>query len=241
MEGPQILFRIPIYLPFFPFENGIPITDTVVNSWLIILAVFILCRILTHKLQRIPVKKTQLIAEKIVIAIDNLVESTMGGKFIRYAPYILALMTFSLCGSLISLLGARPVTADFNTTLGWALITFVMIQWNNIKAHGLGGYLKGFTQPVAFLLPINIVSEVATPISMSFRHFGNLAAGVVITELVYSGLASLSSGLLSIDIPIFQIGVPAVLSVYFDLFTAVLQAYIFCMLTMVFISNAASD
>lgn len=76
---------------------------------------------------------------------------------------------------------------------------------------------------------------------MSFRHFGNLAAGVVITELVYSGLAALSTALLKIDIPVFQIGIPAVLSLYFDLFTAVLQAFIFCMLTMVFISNAASD
>ncbi|MBQ4153109.1 MAG: F0F1 ATP synthase subunit A [Oscillospiraceae bacterium] len=241
MEGPQILFRIPIYLPFFPFENGIPITDTVVNSWLIILAVLILCLVLTHKMEKIPVKKTQIIAEKIVVTIDNLVESTMGKKFMRYAPFILALMTFSLCGSLISLLGARPVTADFNTTLGWALVTFTLIQWNNIKAHGFVGYLKGFIQPVAFLLPINIVSEIATPISMSFRHFGNLAAGVVITELVYSALASFSTMLFSIDIPILQIGLPAVLSIYFDLFTAVLQAFIFCMLTMVFISNAASD
>ncbi len=241
MEGPQILFRIPLYLPFFPFENGIPITDTVVNSWLIILAVLIVCLILTRKLEKIPTKKTQLIAEKIVVTIDNLVESTMGKNFMRYAPFILALMTFSLCGSLISLLGARPVTADFNTTLGWALVTFVLIQGNNIKAHGIGGYLKGFLKPVAFLLPINIVSEVSTPISMSFRHFGNLAAGVVITELVYGGLASLSAGWMPLDIPIFQVGIPAVLSIYFDLFTAVLQAFIFCMLTMVFISNAASD
>lgn len=241
MEGPQILFRIPITLPFFPFEDGIPITDTIFHSWLIILAVFLVCRLLTHRMQKIPVKKTQLIAEKIVVTIDSLVESTMGSRFIRYAPYILALMTFSLCGSLISLLGARPVTADFNTTLGWALVTFVMIQYNNIRAHGIKGYLKGFVQPIPFLLPLNIISEAATPVSMSFRHFGNLAASVVITELVYSGLAALSTAVLKIDIPIFQIGLPAVLSLYFDLFTAVLQAFIFCMLTMVFVSNAASD
>lgn len=119
----------------------------------------------------------------------------------------LLLMIFSLCGSLISLLGARPVTADFNTTLGWALVTFVMIQYNNIRAHGVKGYLKGFVQPIPLLLPLNIISEAATPVSMSFRHFGNLAAGVVITELVYSGLAALSTALLKIDIPVFQIGI----------------------------------
>lgn len=234
MDGPEILFRIPLL-------GGINITDTVVHGWLIILAVLIVCLVLTHRLEKIPVKKTQLIAEKIVVTIDNLVASTMGPKFMRYAPYILALMTYSLCGSLISLLGARPVTADFNTTLAWALVTFVMIQWNNIRAHGVGGYLKGFVQPVPFLLPLNLISEAATPVSMSFRHFGNVAAGVVITELIYSALAGLTSLLFHIDIPLLQIGLPAVLSLYFDLFTAVLQAFIFCMLTMVFISNAASD
>lgn len=81
-------------------------TDTIVNSWLIILAVFLVCRILTHNMQKVPMKKTQLIAEKMVTAIDSLVESTMGSRFMRYAPYMLALMIFSLCGSLISLLGA---------------------------------------------------------------------------------------------------------------------------------------
>ena len=165
----------------------------------------------------------------------------MGKKFMGYAPFILALMIFSVCGSLISLLGVRPVTADFNTTLGWSLVTFVLIQYNNIRAHKLGGYLKGFAQPLPFMLPLNLISEVATPISMSFRHFGNVAAGVVITTLIYGGLASLSTALLHISVPILQLGLPAFLSIYFDLFTGFLQAFIFCMLTMVFISNAASD
>ena len=86
MDGPEILFRIPLL-------GGINITDTVVHGWLIILAVLIVCLVLTHRLEKIPVKKTQLIAEKIVVTIDNLVASTMGPKFMRYAPYILALMT----------------------------------------------------------------------------------------------------------------------------------------------------
>lgn len=236
MDGPKILFEIPIFDLF-----TVRITDTVFNAWMIILAVWIISLILTHKMEKIPIKKTQQIAEKIVTSIDALVESTMGKRFIRYAPYILTLMIFSLIGSLISLVGLRPITADFNTTLSWAVVTFLMIQYNNIKAHGVGGYLKGFAQPLPFLLPLNLVSEVATPISMSFRHFGNVAAGVVITELIYSGLASLSKAVLSIDFPIFQLGLPAFLSIYFDLFTAVLQAFIFCMLTMVFVSNAASD
>ena len=90
------------------------------------------------------------------------------------------------------------------------------------------------------------MSEIANPISISFRHFGNIAAGTVITSLVYAALAGLSLVVLKFipnaflnSIPIFQLGLPALLSIYFDLFTSFLQAYIICMLTMVYIKNAA--
>ena len=99
MEGPKVLFRINLF-------GGINVTDTIVASWCIILAVFILSKILTRKLSKIPTSKTQLVAEKIVTMIDSLVESTMGKKFMGYAPFILALMTFSLCGAWVS--GGRP-------------------------------------------------------------------------------------------------------------------------------------
>ena len=91
------------------------------------------------------------------------------------------------------------------------------------------------------MLPINIVSELATPVSLSFRHFGNIAAGSVITSLLYTALAALTNIIFRgfITVPIFQLGIPAVLSIYFDLFTGFMQAFIFSMLTMAFISNAA--
>ena len=172
----------------------------------------------------------------------------MGKGYLRFAPYIGALFTLSICGSLSSLLGMRPLTADLSTTLGWALMTFFTVQFMNIKYNGFKGWLKGFVEPVPFLLPINIVGEIANPISMSFRHFGNIAAGMVITSLLYGALAALSSFVLGWipntfinSIPIFQLGTPAVLSIYFDLFTSFLQAYIICMLTMVFVSSAGGD
>lgn len=231
VSGPKIMFEIPIL-------GGITITETVVWSWCIIGVVFLLCLVLTHKLEKVPVKKTQQIAEKLVITMDSLVESSMGKNHMGYVPYIMALFTMSLFGSLISLLGLRPVTADINTTMSWAILTFLLIQFNGIKNKGIKGYLKGFVEPIPLLLPINIISEFSTPLSMGFRHFGNIAAGTIITSLVYGALAGLSSMVFGgLQIPVFQAGLPAVLSLYFDLFTAGLQAFIFCMLTMVFIAN----
>jgi F-type H+-transporting ATPase subunit a len=104
-------------------------------------------------------------------------------------------------------------------------------------------YLKGFTEPVALLAPINFISEFATPVSMAFRHYGNVLSGSVISVLLASALGGLSSMLLGglpgflADIPLFQIGIPAVLSIYFDVFSGCLQAFIFAMLTMMYVSG----
>ncbi|MEG2053722.1 MAG: F0F1 ATP synthase subunit A, partial [Oscillospiraceae bacterium] len=121
-----------------------------------------------------------------------------------------------------------------------------------IKTNGVGGYFLGYTKPIFVLTPFNIISEIATPISMSFRHFGNIASGGIITSLIYAALATASSALLGWipkvmnnavghflgGIPVLQVGIPAVFSVYFDVFSGLLQAFIFCMLTMMYISAA---
>ena len=124
-----------------------------------------------------------------------------------------------------------------------------MITAQKIKASGLGGYFKGFTQPIPVLTPFNILSELATPISLACRHFGNILSGIVINGLLYAALAVASSKLLGLipgavgavlsHVPILDVGIPAILSVYFDWFTGVMQAYIFCMLTTMYIANAA--
>ncbi len=233
INGPRILFTIPIF-------GGIDITQTIANSFIVIIIVAVLCRILTYKLEKIPRKATQKIAEMAVNAIDSLVKSTMGKEFEWFAPYILTLFCASVFGSLISLIGLRSVTADLNTTMTWALMTFFLIHGLGIKRKGLK-YFKGFAEPVAFLLPLNIISEAVTPISLTFRHFGNIVSGMIITTLVYAGLAGLTTSVFNVGIPFLQAGIPAVLSIYFDLFAGCIQAFIFCMLTMVFVSNAASE
>ena len=113
------------------------------------------------------------------------------------------------------------------------------------------GYIKGYFQPIPVLLPFNIISEVATPLSMAFRHFGNIASGTVIMGLLRWALANLSFMIFSKlpgvlgqifgQIPILQVGIPAVFSIYFDIFSSLLQAFIFCMLTMMYIGAAAEE
>ena len=124
---------------------------------------------------------------------------------------------------------------------GWALLVFFLITYYKFKCGPLH-YLKSFCDPV-ILTPLNVISEVATPISMAFRHYGNVLSGAVISVLIGAGLQGLSGTLLGWlpgvlgDIPLLQIGLPAVLSLYFDIFSGLLQAFIFAMLTMLYISG----
>lgn len=237
ITGAKILLRLPF---------GIVITEAQVNMWIVMIAIIILCKWLTHKLQIKPTGKRQIIAEYLVNMVNNFVKENMGAAYISFAPFIAALFSLALFSSLSSLLGMYPPTADLNSALGWAILVFLMITYFKIKTNGVLGYAKGLTKPFFVMTPFNIIGEFATPISMAFRMFGNVASGVVISTLVYAALAMLSSVVLQwlpsvlADIPLLQLGIPAVLSIYFDLFSGVLQAFIFCMLTMLYISMAAS-
>lgn len=233
VTGPKILFNL------FGIE-WLPVNETILNSWIIIAAVFILCKILTRKIEKIPTTRTQQLAEKIVTMLDNLVVSTMGEKNKGYAPYILTIMVFSSIGSLISLFGFRSITADVNTTLAWALITFILVYVAGVKKNGVK-HFKGLIEPTPVMLPLNLLSEVASPVSMCFRHYGNIVAGMVISLLIYGALTALTNALLHIPFPVFAVGIPAVLSVYFDVFSGCMQAFIFAMLSMVYISGANAD
>lgn len=231
INGPKIIFEIPVF-------GGIPVTETVINSWIVMAIIFFTGLWLAHDLKKKNPSKRQIVAEKLVTMLYDLVEQTMGKRGFSFAPYIGTLFVFSLLSSLSSMFGLRAPTADYNTTLAWALITFFLVQYQGIKNKGVGGWLHGFIEPMPLLMPLNIVGEIANPISLSFRHYGNIAAGLVITTLLYGALSALTSIVFGgLQIPILQLGLPAILSIYFDVFTSGLQAFIFCMLTMVFISG----
>lgn len=244
VTGAKVLFNIPIF-------GGIPITETIVNTWIVMALIVGLCLFLTHGMQVHARTKRQVVAEYLVGMVRNMVKNNMGERFMHYVPFIGALFSLAMLSSLISMVGMFSPTGDLSTCVGWAVLVFVVITYYKIKTQHIGGYLKGFTQPVFIMTPLNMISEVATPISMAFRLFGNIASGSVVTLLLYGGLAALSSGILGLIpgavgevlsmIPIFQLGIPAILSIYFDLFTSVLQAFIFCMLTMMYIKLACEE
>ena len=166
----------------------------------------------------------------------------MGEYFLGFTPFIAAILALSALSSLLSLFGLYPPTSDLNVTAGWALLVFILITYYKMKC-GPVHYLKSFARPVPLLAPMNVLSEVATPLSMAFRHYGNILSSTVIAALVSTGLRGLTRLLLGWlpgflgEIPYLQIGIPAVLSIYFDLFSGCLQAYIFAMLTMMYVSG----
>lgn len=235
INGPKVLFEIPLF-------GGLPITETMRNAWIVMAFILFLCIFLTSGMGHVKIPRGKhALAEKAVMMIDGLVDGAMGPGCRHFSPYITTLLMFSFFGSLASLFFMRPVTGDLNTTLGWALITFAMILFNNIKYNGLGGYVKGLFKPIFIMFPLNVLSEVATPVSMSFRHFGNIAGGLVITTLLMAALQAASKALLwFLPVPLLQIGLPGVLSLYFDVFTSAMQAFIFSMLTMSYVGNARS-
>jgi F-type H+-transporting ATPase subunit a len=189
----------------------------------------------------------QVVVEKLINMLYGLVEDTMGKHNLKFAPYIGTLFLSSIFCTLLGMTQVfRSATADLSVTLAWAIVTIVMVWYHNIKNFGFGTWLKGFSEPIVVMTPMNIVSEIATPVSMAFRHFGNVAGGSVLTALIYSALAALTKMVfgwlpalaLSYIPPVFQIGIPAFLSVYFDLFSGFVQALVFSLLTMVYVGGA---
>lgn len=237
ITGAKVFFTIPMPIQDFP------VTESQVTSALVLITILFVCLFLTHGMtERIELKR-QHFAEMIVEKVDKLVKDNMGEYFMGFAPFVVAILALSAFSSLTSLLGLYPPTSDINVVGGWAILVFAIITYYKFKCGPLA-YFKGFTEPVALLAPINFISEFATPVSMAFRHYGNVLSGTVISALIGAALAGVSSMVLGAlpgflaDIPLFQVGIPAVLSIYFDVFSGLLQAFIFAMLTMVYVSGA---
>lgn len=247
ISGAAVYFRIPTGIPGL---GDFLISETLVVSWIVMILITGLCIWLTRDLKVENISKRQAVAEMLVEQAQKFVRNNTGGtKFDNLIPFVAALFTTSVVSNLISLTGLRSPTADLSTEAAWAVVVFIMITSNKIKAGGILGYLKGFTTPIPVMTPFNVLSELATPVSMACRHFGNILSGVVINGLIYAALAVATSALLGWlpgalgqvlgSIPFLDVGVPAILSVYFDWFSGFMQAFIFSMLTIMYIANAA--
>ncbi len=288
VTGAYVYFNIPIF-------GGIPVTQTTISSLLVAILLCTAFILLGKGLSTRP-GKAQVLVEKGVGMLQGMVVETMGAHNVHWTPFIGAIFLSSIFGSLIGMTGfLRSATADLSTTLTWSIMVSVIIWYNNIKNNGFGGWLKGFTEPIVVMTPMNIIGEIAQPASMAFRHFGNVAGGGVITTVLYTGLSLASSTVLNLiassgvavgivlmvlglglfiwhrktkkvaslifsivafalglfgllqatgvlaGVPLLTLGIPAVLSLYFDLFSGFVQALVFSLLTMVYISSSLPE
>lgn len=209
------------------------ISSVALQQWAIIIIVAVILILMTRNLSIVPKGKRQTIIELIVETINNWTHSTMGDKYTGFAPYIGTVVIFIFLMNITDLIGLRPVTSNYSVALVLSLTTFVLVQVNAIIKNGGFGYLKGYAQPSAALLPINILERVMLPVTLSFRLFGNVTVGVVIIELLLQALSHLAW--------FAQLAIPVPFMAYFDLFDAFLQAFIFTTLTMIYIKMTAEE
>ena len=170
----------------------------------------------------------QNVVELIVEKLDGMVDSTMGKSAPAFRNYIGTIFIFILVSNISGLFGLRPPTADYGTTLALGLMTFTLITFNKFKHQKVKGVIQGLCSPWPIWAPINIIGDVAVPISLSLRLFANVLSGVVMMALIYGLLGKLA------------VIWPAALHVYFDLFSGCIQTYVFCMLTMTYIADACN-
>ena len=191
INGPKIYFTIPIF-------GGIAVTQTLVTSFLVTLILCIGGILLGRGLTKRPGRR-QVLVEKAVTVMTDMVSEAMGAHNAHWTPFIATVFLSSLLGTFLGMTGIlRSSTADISTTMTWAVLVSFICWYQAIKNNGLLAWLKGFTEPIAVMTPMNIVSEIAQPVSLAFRHFGNIAGGGVITALLYWALSGASSAVLNL-------------------------------------------
>ncbi len=218
---------------FFGHEVWITTTHVCVLIVMLILVAFsIIAGNMLKKAADVP-SGFQNVVEMIVELLDHVVDGAMGKNAPRFYNYIGTIFIFILFSNISGLLGLRPPTADYGVTLPLGLITFTLIHFNQFKYQKPKAIWKDMCSPLPPWLPIwfpiNLISEIAVPISLSLRLFANVLSGTVMMALIYGLLKWVA------------IGWPAALHVYFDLFSGAIQTYVFCMLTMTYINNAMGD
>ena len=184
INGARVLFEIENV----PLLGTVQITQTLTVSLLLFFVISGLCIWLGKGLTVTGISRKQAVSEMIVGALVNFVRGNMGTEFDHYIPLVGTIFITSIVSNLISLVGIWSPTADLMTELAWALVVFVLITYHKIKSSGIGGYLKGFLDPIFVMAPLNVMSECFTPISMACRHFGNILSGTVINALIYGAL-----------------------------------------------------
>ncbi|MEE0420261.1 MAG: F0F1 ATP synthase subunit A [Lachnospiraceae bacterium] len=225
-SGNDVDFMIHGLFKYTLFGQEFWITTTHVSILIVMIALLIFAIAANRKMRHadeIP-GGFQNVVEMIVEMLDKMVYNSMGVHAKKFVNYIGSIFVFIFISNISGLFGLRPPTADYGVTLPLGLITFALIQYNNIRYNKFGAF-TGLFKPLPFLFPINLIGEIAVPFSLSLRLFGNILSGTVMMSLIYSLLSPIA------------IGWPGFLHIYFDIFSGAIQTYVFCMLTMVFVSD----
>ena len=210
------------------FGQKVWITTTHACLFIVMAAIIIFCLCANKAVKRateVP-GAFQNVVELVVESLDNMVKGVMGRNAAAFANYIGTLFIFILLSNISGLFGLRPPTADYGVTFALGIITFTLITFNKFKYQKVSGVIKGLCDPWPIWAPINVIGDVAVPISLSLRLFANVLSGTVMMALIYGLLGFIATGW------------PAGLHVYFDLFSGAIQTYVFSMLTMTYINNA---
>ena len=225
-SGSDVDFMIHGVFSYEMFGHTFWITTTHISILIVMLVIIIFAvaaRIAISHAGEYPTG-FQNVVEMIVEMLDKMVENSMGVHARKFRNYIGSIFIFIFISNISGLFGLRAPTADYGVTLPLGLITFGIIQYNNIKYNRFGAF-TGLFKPLPFLFPINLIGEIAVPFSLSLRLFGNVLSGTVMMSLIYSLLSKIA------------IGWPGILHIYFDVFSGAIQTYVFCMLTMVYVTD----
>lgn len=211
------------------FGLRIPVTDTVINMWIVMAVLIIVSFILTRKMKLIPESKRQNLVELFVEFISNFTKDIIGHRAKHFVPYIGTVFLFLAFANAISIFnvipnfGIRPPTRDINVTLSMALMSVIVVAYAGIRFKKVSGWLRSYIEPIPLVLPMKILENLIRMLSLSFRLFGNVLGAFIIMEIIYI---------------LMPIVLPAGMSIYFDLFDGILQAFIFIFLTTIYISEA---
>ena len=209
-----------------PIGDGIEVSESVVVTWIIMAALLLFCFLMTRRLKVRNISKRQAVIETIVVKLTNLTTDMVGEKGKGLTPYLVTILMYITLANICGIFGFKSPTKDLNVTIALAALSIILVQFAAIYYRGVKGWLKGFAEPVPAVAPFNILDLVTRPLSLCMRLFGNVLGAFVIMKLI------------EMVVPVV---LPAVLSVYFDLFDGILQAYVFVFLTSLYIKEAIED
>ena len=206
------------------FGHNITINlEVIVMTWIVFALLIVLGLFASYKRKILP-RPIQALGELIVSLLYGLTEDALGKELAKtYAPLICALFMFLLLSNWLGIIPhLEEPTKDLNTTFGLGIMGFFIAHYAGIKSKGFKAYIKEYFQPIFFMMPLNVIGELAKIVSISFRLFGNIMGGSIII-LVVSHL-------------IYSLVLPPLLYGFFGLFVGTIQAFVFTMLTIVYIS-----